>query len=904
MNNILKVAAAGTLLSVVGCGGRQSASPVDRPEITSLQQVMTPDRLSLAEITPVPVLAGTAATAPAPTTQPAPLQAIELYARGRDALQLGNRLTAVDLLEQAAEVDPDSFSIKVDLADAYLGSKLPREEEKALAALLDAQRLKADDLSLQLALGRLYASQDNLDAAITHLRLARQTQEYGRIDVESALVDLFLGRALEHKGYTTAALEAYESLWDRLSSPSIALRMNRELALLSFQPQVLAQEMGRLYEKLGRFDDAVAIYDAGLSRQDGEAFGLEAAAVRALAQRGEVDEAARRAASLVVSRGADAPSLDLIADLHEAAEDKEVVIGAMRARHRSDPGNRAAVFGLSELLRRSGRNDQAMSLLQEAFTRDPGDLEVGRRTVAGYLQQNQTTEAARVLIEALAASPDNLRELWPLWDDLIRPSQPNRLRLKDLQNLSVSPRAEAAKWYLVSRLAVVWDRDSVSRSSLSKAVKIDPPLEPAYREMVAVYWRRSDWDTQQKIDETSALAEHALSAGRPALAAEVRGLSLLFQEKPADALAEFDRALELGADSPELAVYRASVLRRLGRLDAYESALWDVVRNKPTFAGAYRELFSYFIQRRMGDQAVSVLRAWNEADPSNVEARLQQVGVLVSARQLGVAETLIDRLLNEHTDTPEVLSMAHAVYSMQGKLPDLIARLELVRLSQPGNRPVSEALISIYSQSDQRTEAMAVLDDLREAVKTDADMLYYVSHLYKMLDQRQTSLEVLEQVLAIDPRHAPANNDLGYEWADEGINLDRAERMIRIAVDAEPEDQNFLDSLGWVLYKRGKFDEALIWLEKAIADSSRPSPVVLDHLGDALYRLGRQQEAVARWKHAFERLGSSASAAERQEYRSLRLVLQSKLRQVDRGEPVTLAPTVEEQREKAAASTP
>src|SRR5207248_11655112 len=115
--------------------------------------------------------------------------------------------------------------------------------------------------------------------------------------------------------------------------------------------------------------------------------------------------------------------------------------------------------------------------------------------------------------------------------------------------------------------------------------------------------------------------------------------------------------------------------------------------------------------------------------------------------------------------------------------------------------------------------------------------------------------QLLEQVVQLDPHNAPANNDLGYTWADGGKNLARAEEMIRLAVDAEPDNQSFLESLGWVLYKRAKFAEAVVYFEQAIGPATRPDPVVLDHMGDVLYRLSRSEGAVKQWKRAQERLG-------------------------------------------------
>ncbi len=74
-------------------------------------------------------------------------------------------------------------------------------------------------------------------------------------------------------------------------------------------------------------------------------------------------------------------------------------------------------------------------------------------------------------------------------------------------------------------------------------------------------------------------------------------------------------------------------------------------------------------------------------------------------------------------------------------------------------------------------------------------------------------------------------NDLGYLWADENRHLSRAMKMIRKAVEAEPDNGAYRDSLGWVLYRLGRYEEAIAELEKAA--ERQPDGVIFDHLGDA-----------------------------------------------------------------------
>ena len=84
------------------------------------------------------------------------------------------------------------------------------------------------------------------------------------------------------------------------------------------------------------------------------------------------------------------------------------------------------------------------------------------------------------------------------------------------------------------------------------------------------------------------------------------------------------------------------------------------------------------------------------------------------------------------------------------------------------------------------------------------------------------------------PDDPGALNDLGYLWADENKQLPRALAMIQQAVAAEPDNAAYRDSLGWVYYRLGKNDEALVELKKAITLDETPDANVLEHYADVL----------------------------------------------------------------------
>jgi tetratricopeptide (TPR) repeat protein len=126
-----------------------------------------------------------------------------------------------------------------------------------------------------------------------------------------------------------------------------------------------------------------------------------------------------------------------------------------------------------------------------------------------------------------------------------------------------------------------------------------------------------------------------------------------------------------------------------------------------------------------------------------------------------------------------------------------------------------------------------------------------LSHVALSQEKFEEAVEWLEQVLDEFPEDPSALNDLGYLWADRNIRLNRAYRMIRKAVEAEPNNGAYRDSLGWVLFRLGRVSEAITELQKAA--ELEPDPVILDHLAEALKTAGQIQEARAAWNKALEK---------------------------------------------------
>lgn len=892
MINCLRLLLPCAFLCAIGCARQPSAGAKNPGPLAATQPADPKANLSLDDIEPK-------LTLPAPATRPSgapPLKAIQLYAQARAALIDNQRFSAITLLEQAARLDPYAFDVYFDLGRAYLStSATGTASERAMDALEKAAAIQPDKAELQYEIGRQYLERNDTARGLEHLRLARLTSGYKsekQADV-AAMVDFFLARALRQSGYTGAALQQYDLLLKRLTSPGLSSRGTPELVYFIKHPQILYTEIGELYEKRANYGEALQAYALALEN-DTENSDLAKRVIRMSLSAGHADDAKSRASAYVARNHGSGDSIELLKEIYQSANDPNGFIRALSALYKEHPSDRLVFYALLDHLKATNRAPEAEKLLVAAARDSKSDPDYIRRLFALYQARNEIEPAMRLLVDSLADRPDSLREIGPLWSELLKPAHRGRLRLNTLQQMQVPAREEAARLFWVSRLAEIWNRDALARSTLQQAAALKPAFPPVYRWLIAEHWAKPDWDDKQKADACQQLVDIVESQGDRALAAELRGRSLLMQDDAAGAAKAFAAAQALGNRSPDLQLMHARAILKQGDEPRAEQLLWKLLSDWQQYEEAYSELFNLYLQRRSIDQAIAVLRKWVDAVPTSVDARLLEAAIDAQVGQpeaIATAQRILQGLFDEQPENLEVLRAAESFYRHHAKLEDFITKLEAERTKNPDNREAVEVLVSIYADQKRLPEASRVLDAAKAAVAKDPDLLYYVAHLYERIDEKRITEQLLQEVVALDPHHAAANNDLGYTWADEGRNLDKAEALVRVAVEAEPDNQSYLDSMAWVEYKRGKFAEARDFLDRAIGPANRPDPVVLDHLGDVLYRLNQPEAAVKQWKRSLQRL--EESNMEREDLKELRQTLLTKLKQREQGQPVNVAPVAE-----------
>lgn len=137
----------------------------------------------------------------------------------------------------------------------------------------------------------------------------------------------------------------------------------------------------------------------------------------------------------------------------------------------------------------------------------------------------------------------------------------------------------------------------------------------------------------------------------------------------------------------------------------------------------------------------------------------------------------------------------------------------------------------------------------------------YLGDTYFQLEDHQASDDAYEKALRINPSNSLVLNNYAYYLSLRKENLDKAEEMARKATDLDPENSSNQDTYGWVLFQQGKYEDAKVWIARAL-ENENESAVVVEHYGDVLWMLGDKKEAVKYWEKALK-LGEGSEFLER-----------------------------------------
>ncbi|MCA8930000.1 MAG: tetratricopeptide repeat protein [Alphaproteobacteria bacterium] len=265
----------------------------------------------------------------------------------------------------------------------------------------------------------------------------------------------------------------------------------------------------------------------------------------------------------------------------------------------------------------------------------------------------------------------------------------------------------------------------------------------------------------------------------------------------------------------------------------------------------------------------SIAAALNQGDRSLSALIYGQIALYI-APKLDLTRLLVAQILADQDRNPEAAAMYADIdpaspyyYDAQLARARNLARadqadkaVEVLRglaAAEPTNAAAPSLLGDVLRAEARFDEAVVAYDEAAARVGTiTADnwrLFYHRGIALERSGQWARAESDLLAAISLQKDQASVLNYLGYSWIDRGENLQRAEDMIRRAVELRPEDGFIVDSLGWAYFRTGRFQEAARELERA-ATLEPVDPTINEHLGDAYWRVGRKAEARYQWQRA------------------------------------------------------
>jgi tetratricopeptide (TPR) repeat protein len=341
------------------------------------------------------------------------------------------------------------------------------------------------------------------------------------------------------------------------------------------------------------------------------------------------------------------------------------------------------------------------------------------------------------------------------------------------------------------------------------------------------------------------------------------------------AQSEFEKALLLRPDWEPAALARAQIQARLSSQSAITS-LSDFVERYPNANDARLALARLLISEKKYDEARVQFDRLIKNNPDNPEV-IYPVAML--ALQQGDAVTgraQLEKLLNsdfpdkstlhffigqidedqkklepalEHyrqvTAGDQYINARARAAQILLKLGRLEEAREMIRSTQASSNTERTQLTLAESQllreSGKHADAYALLESALAKQPDNTELLYETALTSERLGKTDVLEKHLKRLLEIKPDHAHALNALGYSFAERNIRLNEAHQLITHALSLAPQDPFIMDSLGWVLFRQGKLNEALTTLETAY--KIKADPEIAAHIGEVLWALNRKDEA-------------------------------------------------------------
>ncbi|MDZ7638632.1 MAG: tetratricopeptide repeat protein [Bryobacterales bacterium] len=574
-----------------------------------------------------------------------------------------------------------------------------------------------------------------------------------------------------------------------------------------------------------------------------------------------------------------------------------------------DPGAGFLNGELSELYMRSGRVSEAVTEAERRLRENPNDLDArrilgriytrligdpnatgGTRRSDGVNEEmlRKAIEQHEFIIKAEPTDTDShllLGRLYRLdrrnvdaesaFKKVLETEENNEVALRELALVysSLGDTNKAIEMYTrvnsrnptprtLLELASAYEqvRDFNNAATVYKKVLDLNPEEPEVMKRYAQALLFAD-----KLDEARAVFESITSKKPDDVESFLRLSQIYRQQGRFDAArAANEKAKELAPDNLEILYNDVNLLDAEGRADEAIERLKAMIQEaeKTRYTDAEMSARTVLLERlglmqrsteRYPD-AIATFTKLAEADPNQAgRAQAQIVETYRMAKDFAKAETVANAAYKQFPEDRTLIVVRASLLADLGKSEEAIRDMQTFLKGREDHQNYI-TLSQIYEKAKKYPEMSEALQKAEEFADGD-DEVQTVVFLRGAMFERQKDFAKAEaefrKVLSKNPDNPSALNYLGYMFADRNIRLEEAYQMIKKAVDLDPGNAAYLDSLGWVYFRMGKLHEAELALKQALQRFSK-DPTIHDHLGDVYFEQGDLRQAVMQWDLALK----------------------------------------------------
>lgn len=518
-----------------------------------------------------------------------------------------------------------------------------------------------------------------------------------------------------------------------------------------------------------------------------------------------------------------------------------------------------------EAMRMKGKNeyDAAFGLLQHCLDINPTASSALYEISQYYMFLRQVPQGQVALEQAVAFAPDNY---WYSQGLVSLYQQQNELDKAAALLEKMVTRFPSKQDPLFSLLDI-YSRQEKYNDVISTLNRLEKRLgknEQLSMEKFRIYLQMKD-DKKAFQEIESLVQEYPMDMRYQVILGDV----YLQNGKKQEAYDAYQKVLAVEPDNPMALFSMASYYEQTGQKELYQQQLDTLLLNKKVTS----------------DTKISVMR--------QVIAENEQS----SAKDSTQVIALFDRMMKQDMDDPQIPMLYSQYLLSKNKEQEAVPVLEQVVDLDPTNKAARLMLVSAAVKKEDYKQIIKVCEPGIEATPDALELYYYLAIAYHQAEQGDSVLSVcnraLEHItpdtrkevisdfysimgdiyhtkkqmteayaaydsaLVYNPSNIGALNNYAYYLSVERRDLDKAEEMSYKTVKAEPNNSTYLDTYAWILFEKGNYAEARIYIDNAMKNDGEKSDVIVEHCGDIYFMTGDVEGALKYWKKALE-MGSES----------------------------------------------